>query len=71
MTALLVLSVIAFSVKTVLRNGDWRNTETLASSAVPVNRGNAKVFMTLGTHYTQLVCTYTYARSFHAMGFGL
>ena len=55
MTTFLVLSVTTFSIKTVLRNRDWADTKTLASSAVPVNPGNAKVFMSLATHYTQMV----------------
>ena len=55
MTIFLLLSVTTFSVKTLLRNGDWTGTEALASSAIPVNPGNAKVFMSLGTYYTQLV----------------
>ncbi|XP_064394194.1 protein O-mannosyl-transferase Tmtc2-like isoform X2 [Halichondria panicea] len=54
MTIFLLLSVTTFSVKTLLRNGDWTGTEALASSAIPVNPGNAKVFMSLGTYYTQL-----------------
>ena len=52
---LMLLVVVGFSVKTVLRNAEWTNTETLGMAAVPVNPGNAKVLMTLGNIYAQQV----------------
>ena len=62
------LVLLLYSVKTFKRNLDWKDSLSLAESAVPVNPTNAKVFMTIGNHYAQKVrvnvtmCTHRHLR---------
>lgn len=37
-----------FAIKTLSRNAEWKNTESLASSGLKVNPGNAKIYLTMG-----------------------
>ena len=49
------VSMVTYGAKTVRRNYEWGSTNLLAESAVAVNPGNAKVFMTIGNYYAQQV----------------
>ena len=54
--ALLVLVTMAFySGKTLVRSHEWTDMKLLSESALKVNPGNAKVYMTIGNHYAQKV----------------
>lgn len=44
-----------FSLKTVIRNSEWKDTESLALSALYSNPSNAKVHFTLGNVLAQQV----------------
>ena len=55
MRYVIVITVATHATKTLMRNFDWWNTQALAESALPVNPGNAKVFVTVGNVYAQQV----------------
>ena len=48
--------LIMFSIKTVVRNTDWWDTEYLAQAGMKTNPLNAKMFMTMGNVLAQKVC---------------
>jgi len=52
---MIVITMATHVTKTVTRNFDWWNTQVLAESALLVNPGNAKVFVTIGNVYAQQV----------------
>ena len=54
MVAILLL-LLVFSTKTVLRSAEWQSAGSIAQSALSVNPGNAKVFMSVGNELTQQV----------------
>lgn len=56
--SLLGLTLLFYGAKTLQRNYQWTDSRLLAESAIMVNPGNAKVYMTLGNHYAQEVCFY-------------
>ena len=47
--------LLMFSAKTLARNLEWSNTQTLAEAALKVNSGNAKVHLTMGNVLAQQV----------------
>ena len=51
-----VTVLLLFSAKTLARNWEWGNTQTLAESGLRVNWDNAKVHMTMGNVLAQQVC---------------
>ena len=65
--ALLCIISLAFFGKTIIRNLEWKNTQSLAESALKVNPGNAKVHMTMGNVLAQqvsysLICVHSCCR---------
>ncbi len=54
-TVALACVLLAFSVKTFVRNGEWVDTQTLAESGLKVNPSNPKVHMTFGNVLAQQV----------------
>lgn len=58
--ALFFAILFMFSAKTVARNWEWRDTESLAISGLKVNPGNAKVHFTMGNVLAQQVRAYMY-----------
>ena len=44
-----------FSLKTILRNKEWKDTESLALSGIIVNPLNAKIYATMGNVLAQKV----------------
>ena len=52
----LCLLLLTFSAKTLKRNSEWQNTESIAQSSLKVNPGNAKLHMSMGNVLAQQVC---------------
>lgn len=47
--------LLMFSIKTFMRNSDWRDTESISLSALYVNPDNAKVYFSMGNVLAQQV----------------
>eukprot|EP00118_Oscarella_pearsei_P008648 m.45784 g.45784 ORF g.45784 m.45784 type:complete len:778 (+) comp33634_c0_seq6:121-2454(+) len=52
-SSLFYILLLLFSLKTVQRNSEWLDTQSLAKAGIRVNPGNAKVHLTLGNVLAQ------------------
>ena len=51
------LLVLIFSAKTLSRNSQWYNTDTLVHAGLKTNPGNAKLHMSMGNELAKQVTT--------------
>ena len=57
------LLVLIFSAKTLSRNSQWNNTDTLVHAGLKTNPGNAKLHMSMGNELAKQVTTNLCRRS--------
>lgn len=54
------LLLLVLSLKTILRNEEWKNTGTLAVSGLRTNPMNPKIYVTMANTLVEKVTTYMY-----------